>query len=133
RLPIRFGKEMRERRIFMKREEVLEKMTLFYLEKHDPLQKAKRQGVKRSLNKPKSGQEKGATSNQLKTQKNSDLKKRKPLPSSTKHQIYLKTNGRCAHLNHQGQRCQETRFLDIHHIKPLSQGGSDDPSNLTLL
>ncbi|MCB9083289.1 MAG: HNH endonuclease [Bdellovibrionaceae bacterium] len=45
----------------------------------------------------------------------------------------LKFAGRCGHMNHQGQRCSETKFLEVHHIKPLSLGGNNHLENLTLL
>ncbi|MBY0470754.1 HNH endonuclease, partial [bacterium] len=38
----------------------------------------------------------------------------------------------CTH-QQEGKRCTERRWLDIHHKKPLSQGGETTLDNLTLL
>jgi 5-methylcytosine-specific restriction endonuclease McrA len=59
--------------------------------------------------------------------------KRKALPSSLKHQVYLRNNGQCSATDNMGKRCGSQRFLDIHHLKPISQGGIDELKNLTLL
>jgi 5-methylcytosine-specific restriction endonuclease McrA len=59
--------------------------------------------------------------------------KRKSLPAQIKHQVYLSNNGQCSSTDEDGKRCAARRFLDIHHIQPVSQGGSDELENLTLL
>jgi hypothetical protein len=61
------------------------------------------------------------------------LGKRKSLPAQIKHQVYLSNNGQCSSTDENGKRCAARRFLDIHHIQPISQGGSDQIENLTLL
>jgi hypothetical protein len=47
-------------------------------------------------------------------------------------QISTTTNKKLKRAEH-GGRCSEDRFLHLHHIVPLSQGGSDDKANLTCL
>ena len=59
--------------------------------------------------------------------------KRKALPAHLKHQVYLNNNGQCASTDKEGKRCVSRRFLEIHHIQPLSRGGLDEIDNLTLL
>jgi hypothetical protein len=59
--------------------------------------------------------------------------RRRPLPAATKHRVFLKFQARCSHVDQQGERCCETKFLEIHHIKPLYAGGDDRLENLTLL
>jgi hypothetical protein len=59
--------------------------------------------------------------------------RRKTIKAATTHAVMLRTGGRCAFVNERGERCSEDRFLHLHHIVPLSQGGSDNPSNLTCL
>ncbi|MCB0365246.1 MAG: HNH endonuclease, partial [Bdellovibrionales bacterium] len=59
--------------------------------------------------------------------------KRRPVPAATKHRVMLKFAGQCSHVNHQGERCRETKFLEIHHLKPIALGGGDHLENLTLL
>jgi hypothetical protein len=59
--------------------------------------------------------------------------RRKTIKAATTHAVMLRTGGRCAFVNERGERCNKDRFLHLHHIVPLSQGGSDDQSNLTCL
>lgn len=59
--------------------------------------------------------------------------KRKPICAKKRHRLMLKFAGRCSHVDQNGNRCPSTRFLEIHHLKPLRLGGSDDLENLTLL
>jgi hypothetical protein len=59
--------------------------------------------------------------------------RRKTIKAATHHAVMLRTGGRCAFINERGERCTEDRFLHLHHIVPLSQGGSDGPENLTCL
>ncbi|MGE4133558.1 MAG: HNH endonuclease [Bdellovibrionales bacterium] len=57
---------------------------------------------------------------------------RKAIPADIRHALQLKYQGRCGYQN-KGNRCNESRFLEIHHIQPLSKGGTDDLENLILL
>ncbi|MCB0390300.1 MAG: HNH endonuclease [Bdellovibrionales bacterium] len=59
--------------------------------------------------------------------------KRKAFTARKKHQVYLKYQGQCAYQNANGQKCNQSTFLEIHHKKPVSQGGTNDVSNLVLL
>ncbi|MCC7404596.1 MAG: HNH endonuclease [Bdellovibrionales bacterium] len=45
----------------------------------------------------------------------------------------MKFQARCSHVDPRGERCRETKFLEIHHLKPIRLGGSDRFENLTLL
>jgi hypothetical protein len=60
-------------------------------------------------------------------------RQRKTIKAATHHAVMLRTGGRCTFVNERGERCTEDRYLHLHHIVPLSQGGSDDQSNLTCL
>jgi len=59
--------------------------------------------------------------------------KRKPLPAGLKHQVFKRDAGVCTHINSRGERCNVDRWLHIHHIRPVSHGGSNDLENLTTL
>ena len=89
-----------------------------YLLKHDPVVKAER-----ALSRPR----KITIRENVRTSQ-----KRKPLMAKEKHQVFKRTQGRCSFHNHEGQ-CKEDRDLHIHHIVPVAEGGSNEPSNLTLL
>ena len=62
-----------------------------------------------------------------------EVKQREPLSAHLKHQVYLKDQGRCSYKDKNGGTCSSSRFLEIHHIKPVSQGGLNTLENLTLL
>lgn len=57
---------------------------------------------------------------------------RRALPMELKHQVMFRDQGQCR-FHRNGQRCENRRYLEIHHKKPLSQGGSDKLENLVLL
>jgi hypothetical protein len=57
---------------------------------------------------------------------------RAPLNAKTKHEVNLKFKGQCSY-KFNGRRCGQRRFLHIHHIKPVSEGGTNDTENLELL
>ncbi|MCB0384013.1 MAG: HNH endonuclease [Bdellovibrionales bacterium] len=77
----------------------------------------------------------GTEQNRAQSSKKPNIKshRRQPLPAKTKHRLMLKFSGRCSHVNHRGERCRETKFLEIHHLKPVSLGGENHLENLTLL
>jgi hypothetical protein len=61
------------------------------------------------------------------------LTSRRPLSASEKHAVFLRDQGRCTFVNARGERCNTDRWLHVHHIKPVSQGGTNDPANLTVI
>lgn len=63
--------------------------------------------------------------------KSEKLKTRKNL--SVSRQIDLRDGGQCTFLDASGKRCEEKRWLDVHHIVPKSFGGLDTLENLTTL
>lgn len=58
--------------------------------------------------------------------------KRRPLPASMKHKIFLRDQGQCTKVV-QGKRCAARRWLDVHHVTPLAKGGRDTLENLVTL
>ena len=74
-------------------------------------------------------------------QKLDPLKKpiRKDTAGTTKLTVTLKRkvhhtfDSQCTHVDHNGERCTQRRHLDIHHIVPKANGGTDNEANLTLL
>jgi hypothetical protein len=152
----------------------LEALVEDYIKKHDPLEKAKRQKTKGTLNlitaqvlkteqvsrtatKEKEQVPRTATKEKeqvsrtatkveaqvLIKQRTTDdsleeitraqkFGKRRALPSYLKHQVYLINNGQCSTIDENGKRCAARRFLDIHHIQPVSKGGSNQLENLAL-
>ena len=46
--------------------------------------------------------------------------------------MYERDAGRCTYVDLRGERCCETRFLELHHLLPFGKGGPHQASNLTL-
>jgi 5-methylcytosine-specific restriction endonuclease McrA len=49
-----------------------------------------------------------------------------PLTADQKHAVFARDKGLCT-------VCGSDRWVEIHHVQPVSQGGSNDPENLTTL
>src|SRR5262249_21780810 len=59
---------------------------------------------------------------------------RRPIPAAIKHQVFLRDQGACQHINTTtGEVCCNKRFVEVHHKKPVSQGGKNDLDNLITL
>ena len=118
-------------------------MTQEYLDRNDPIHKAERS--------KKREEEKTFPENKLDpihlAQKTESLpvpgrvnrdqatkSTRIPIPSALKHQIVLRDQTQCTHRDLATQkRCFRRRWLDIHHVVPVSEGGKNELSNLTTL
>ncbi len=92
-----------------------------YLERHDPVRKAKRALTK----KPKTIK--------LCARRVQPGSKRAPLPARTKHQVHARDQGRCTHTSENGDRCGNDRWIELHHIRRVCDGGGNDVENLTTL
>ena len=106
-------------------EETLKEVLAEYLQRKDHVEKAKRniETAKRNnapASVPRTRAEKPATQNQ------------RYIPAALKHNIYLRDTGQCTHVN-DGKRCENRRWLDIHHKIPLANGGKTSEENLTTL
>jgi 5-methylcytosine-specific restriction endonuclease McrA len=90
-----------------------------YLQRNDPVSKARRQIVRRS--------DLHASRPVIFT------KDRVPISKIILHQVHLRDQRRCTHINPDGARCSQKRWLDIHHIVPVSEGGQNTLENLKTL
>jgi 5-methylcytosine-specific restriction endonuclease McrA len=100
-------------------EETLSEVLEFFLQRNDPVEKAKRNS--KQIPEPVPGQAP------------LHRRARRYISANTKHQIHLRDQGRCAHKDKEGQRCGSRRWLEIHHQIPLSQNGSNGVQNLKTL
>jgi 5-methylcytosine-specific restriction endonuclease McrA len=116
-------------------EETLEQLTCEYLGRHDLLQKAARSKAKKekaaSLVKPDSVPVDKQNASQLVARR--EPTRRKPIPADVRHEVNLRDQQRCAFILPSGLRCNQTRWIEIHHKKPVSQGGLNMPENLMTL
>jgi hypothetical protein len=109
-------------------EQALDAMVELYLAKNDPLEKARRAVAIRN-----------AEEDGVKKAKPSELcahrvpRKRIPLAAREKHEVVARDGARCTFRNSQGDRCGNERWLEIHHLKAVSHGGTNDPQNLATL
>jgi len=94
-----------------------------YLHRHDPVVKAERAAAKNDRTKEASPEELCLVR----------VPTRKPLTAAQRHEVFRRDGGRCTYHNESGKRCDSDRWVDIHHIHPVSQGGGNDPQNLTTL
>ncbi len=110
-------------------EETLESMTEEFVRRRDPVERAKRHQVRRGPNEPSESVGKLVT-NRASTQ---NPPVRHPLRASVRHRVHFRDGGRCTYILSSGLRCNRSRWIDIHHKHPVSQGGTNAPENLTTL
>jgi 5-methylcytosine-specific restriction endonuclease McrA len=61
------------------------------------------------------------------------LGQRIPLPAALAHQVRLRDGAQCTHRDLTGHRCPQRRWLQVHHIYPVSLGGANELGNLATL
>ena len=125
-------------------EESLSNMAEEYLYRHDPLEKAKRAQSHSTtslcpgtnLEEPERRHTLLAI-NELEVYAapatETDQPNRANLVAQTKHAVILRDQNQCTYVDSNGHRCQEQRWLQIHHQTPRWYGGSNDAQNLTML
>ncbi len=63
-----------------------------------------------------------------------NTKKTRPGASSKNlHKVHHRDRGRCQFKHSNGKFCGERKWLHVHHRKPKSEGGGDEPENLVTL
>ena len=55
------------------------------------------------------------------------------IPDSVRDKVFLKDSSQCSFVGKDGQRCSETRGLQIDHIRPWAYGGDNSEENLRVL
>jgi hypothetical protein len=116
-----------------------------FVRREDPLNKAERAmnaknaEIKRSKNITMGTNTSGGASEDNKSEDNksqvgpSRVFKRIPLDAKTKHMVNLRDEARCTFNDEKGERCQERKWLHLHHKWPVSKGGNNQPQNLVSL
>jgi 5-methylcytosine-specific restriction endonuclease McrA len=54
------------------------------------------------------------------------------IPAAVRGDVYRRDGGRCAYVDAQGERCCETRYLELHHLQPFAKHGAHVAANLAL-
>ena len=124
-----FAKDLKAeaKRLNLDPAEVLKRAFYEMRERTDPVRKAERAKA-RKQRQPKTEQ----PSKELCVNKIS-IAKRKPIPAATAHAIKLRDGHQCTEIHKDGTRCENTKWLHIHHIKRVADGGTNELSNLTTL
>ena len=52
--------------------------------------------------------------------------------AAVRREVYRRDAARCTYVDVRGQRCCETRYLELHHLLPFAKGGENAVPNLTL-
>jgi len=116
-------------------ERALEQMADVFLSRKDPVQRAERIMQKKLVAKSNVNQhvlskvarpvQKPAPAVARQT--------RSPIPAAVRHQVMLRDRGQCQGKTPLGTRCRCKQWTDIHHVRPVSIGGTDDLGNLLTL
>ncbi len=108
-----------------------------FIDRRDPLARAKRQAARGKLatETAKTAPPKQPPATELcpGTVDKTVTKKRPPILASTRHKLMIQFAGQCGHKNPDGSACTHRRFLDVHHIQPVSEGGKSNLENLEVL
>lgn len=132
-----------------------------YLKRHDPVERAKRNVMrrvseskvsrskgsqyKRSQVKVKSSEDESVidlTPEELVTRRVREIRRialkgvsrsRKAIPRMILDQVYLRDEGRCTFILPNQKRCNQSRWTEIHHLQPVAEGGEHVLDNLTTL
>jgi hypothetical protein len=109
-------------------EDTLQAALKLYIEKMDPQKKAERAQVSKDQTKQTTTMDKRSepVPGQV-------IKNQRYIPAKLQHAVRLRDQGQCALKSANGQRCTERRWLEIHHIQPLADGGVHELKNLALV
>lgn len=111
-------------------EATLEEILDFYLERQDPVKRAKRILEKRAT------QPVARQVDRVNRVDQPDQVEKSPysaLPADLIHKVQLRDGGRCTFEYGSGKRCEEQKWLQIHHKMPIIRGGTHSLENLTTL
>jgi hypothetical protein len=104
-----------------------------FIMKNDPLEKAKRQVIKGKIKTEQVSRTVLKKPASISEFADSKPLNRVPIPAGTRHKLWIKNEGQCSHIDENNQRCQERRFLHMHHKNPVANGGTNELTNLSLL
>jgi hypothetical protein len=136
--------EAQKKRHAPKRGEVFVKAVSSYLDKYDPVRRAERINKKSALalaaagpglSKPAVSRPNAVRTEYKNVTKTSQApaRSREPLTAAQLNAVHNRDHGKCTHINELGVRCGQDRWTEIHHVVPVSKGGSNEITNLTTL
>jgi hypothetical protein len=132
-----------EQRRAVTSEDVLEAVMRIFVDRRDPLRRAQRaQARSRERSQEREPARTRVEDNGERLQKSTGSEnpsvpgrtgKRARLSTSTRHAVMLRDRRQCRHVQNDGTRCNQRRWLDVHHITPVSRDGSNEIDNLITL
>jgi 5-methylcytosine-specific restriction endonuclease McrA len=54
------------------------------------------------------------------------------VPAAERREVYRRDHSQCTYIDARGERCCETRYLELHHLQPFAKSGPSVAANLTL-
>lgn len=137
---------LKQNRINVSQEDVLEQALDLLLEKKDPVKKAERARKREESNlsaarrklKAKTDpakeeeKKKGPAPEQVES-KAGFVENGRYIPAKIRHGVFSRSDQRCSFRSESGRRCKETRALQIDHIKMYCHGGEHKADNLRLV
>ncbi|MCB0405683.1 MAG: hypothetical protein KDD51_12950, partial [Bdellovibrionales bacterium] len=116
----------KKRRRAVTLEETLEETIGFYLVKNDPVAKEHRQTVARQLRTQKLSSRQPS----IPTPRPVPVTKSRHIPAAVRRTVHARDEGRCRHREPDGKRCAAKRWVELHHLRAFSLGGSHEAHNL---
>jgi 5-methylcytosine-specific restriction endonuclease McrA len=114
-----------------------------FVEKYDPTKKAERQKERQQKkesaaqpaeNPPVTEFEKEtAPVTAVNPKTEAEKTGREAVPAAIVHEVNRRDGGQCAYVSPEGKRCECSRFLHFHHVKPVAYGGKNTVENLITL
>jgi hypothetical protein len=78
-------------------------------------------------------QHEGVTPPRQRGETAASLRKRsRYIPAAERREVFQRDAGRCTYVDARGERCCETRYLELHHLQPFAKSGANCAANLTL-
>jgi len=127
-------------------EAMLEKLADYYIEREDPVKKAERALAKRAAAAAESGSANSERAERAESDCSESVRaksrarprksahsKRERFTARQIHTVNARDGRRCAFIDAHGNRCPNERWLHVHHIQSVSQGGTNNPANLITL
>ena len=94
-------------------EDALKLMAELTIQKLDKLERAKRNAKKRTINQI--------------------IVSKRKIPAQIKHEVAIRDDGKCQAVLPNGENCNQSRFIELHHKIPYSNGGIHHVNNLITL
>ena len=105
-------------------EETIGVLTSEFIKRVDPVERARRQTNRKGSVLVQPSEQVG----ELVTRR-----VRSPIPAAELHAVNLRDQRRCTHILPNGSRCHQSRWVEIHHIQLVSEGGPNTVENLITL